>query len=239
LEKLSDKPLLIVSATVLEIQPLLNIASSVEEKNNRLYSIKIGKNLIDLLITGVGIPSATYEIASFFALNKVPFAIHIGIAGSYRKEIINGSIVMIVEEEFGELGIWQGSKFENLFESGYSRPDRFPFTSGKLVNNTYKKTLLPDKLKKAKGLTISCVTSDQETIKGRKEKYSADIETMESAAFFYCCLKNGIPFLSLRGISNEAGVGDKSKWLITESVQNVCETLIQILQKNNFFIHET
>jgi len=239
LEKLSYKPLLIVSATLMEIQPLLNVASFIEEKNNGLYRIKIGTNLIDLLITGVGIPSATYEIASFFALNKVPFAIHVGIAGSYRQEIINGSIVMIVEEEFGELGIWQGSKFENLFESGYSHPDSFPFTSGKLVNNNYEKAKLPERLKKVKGLTISCVTSVLETIQYRKEKYNAEVETMESAAFFYCCLKNGIPFLSLRGISNEAGVGDKSKWLIPESVQNVCETLMYILQQNNYFIHET
>jgi len=54
--------------------------------------------------------------------------------------------------------------------------------------------------------------------------------------FFYCCFEKWNTFLSLQGISNEAGVGDKSKWLISESVQNVCNILIQILQKKIIFL---
>jgi futalosine hydrolase len=239
LNKQTHEPILIVSATRLEIEPLMKRASSLDEKEDGLFRISVDANVFNLLITGVGIPSATYEIASFFASNIVPFAIHLGIAGSYKDEIANGKVVMIVEDEFGELGMDQASKFGTLFETGLSMPNHLPFTSGKLINKLSGKIHLPETLIRVKGLTVNVLTSDKTIIQNRKEKYCAEIETMESAAFFYCCLKNGIPFLSLRGISNKAGEGNKSNWLISESIQNVCETMIQILQKNNYFINET
>lgn len=231
----SNDPVAIISSTVIEIEPFIKKASSVEQVSDGLYRITLGSNPFDLLITGVGIPAATYEISSFFASRGVPFAIQIGIAGSYKEDIKNGSVVAVVEEEFGELGIDKTSHIATLFEAGFVEPDHPPFHSGKLINIFPSEFSLNEKLRKVKGVTVNVVTSRKTTIQNRKDNYNADIETMESAAFFYCCLKNEIPFLSLRGISNKVGEIDRSKWLISESIQNVCDTMFLILQKNNFF----
>jgi futalosine hydrolase len=238
-----NKPLsgkiLIVSATKLEIEPLLRKATLIYELSDGLSTFRIDSKLFNLLITGVGIPATTFEMANYCALNFTPLAIHIGIAGSYKEKLINGEVVMLIEDEFGELGIEQNSNFGTLFESGLTMPNHFPFINGKLINVIPENIALPDKMKKVKGLTINLVTTDKKLIQKRAESYNADIETMESAAFFYCCLMHKIPFLSFRGISNQAGESNKTKWAISESIQNVCDIVLDILSKNNFSFNET
>jgi futalosine hydrolase len=239
LTKPLNQTVLIVSATRMEIEPLMEKASSIEQKDEGYFKLNFNAHSFDLLITGVGIPEATFQIASYFALNKISFAIQVGIAGSYKDDVDNGSVVMITEEEFGDIGIEKFSNFGTLFEAGLSSFDRLPYKQGKLICNSLENILLPDKLKKVKGLTINMITSNKTIIQGKREKFNAEVETMESAAFFYCCLKNEIPFLSLRGISNRVGETEKSNWLIKESIQNVCDTLILVLQNNNYFTNET
>ena len=234
----AHESVLVVSATKLEVEPLIQKATSVYLRPDGIIRLDICSVLCDLLITGVGIPSAMYCLASFLAGNKVPFAFHLGIAGSYRDEILNGSVVSIVEEEFGDIGIDQGLNFSTLFESGLAIPDKPPFKNGKLIHLTSNNILVPDTVKNLKGLTINMVTSNYDTIRSRIDKFDADVETMENAAYFYVCLKHEIPFLSLRGISNKVGESDRSRWLISDAVQNACNSMIEILQNNFFHIHE-
>jgi futalosine hydrolase len=63
-----------------------------------------------------------------------------------------------------------------------------------------------------------------------QSRFSPDIETMESAAFFYVCLQEKIPFLALRAISNKVEPRDKSKWNIPLAMQNLSNVL-----KNVFY----
>ena len=53
------------------------------------------------------------------------------------------------------------------------------------------------------------------------EKFGADIESMEGAAFHYVCLQEKIKFLQLRSISNIAGERDKTKWTMKEAIVNL------------------
>jgi futalosine hydrolase len=53
---------------------------------------------------------------------------------------------------------------------------------------------------------------------------------MEGAAFHYVCLQQKINFLQLRGISNDVGQRDKSKWKLKESVENLNKELFKIMK---------
>jgi futalosine hydrolase len=239
LNKASHELVLIVSATELEVQPLMKAATKIVESAEGLFSLTFDKNKLNLLITGVGIPSSTFGIASFLAQNAIRLAIQIGIAGSYSLKILNGQAVMVVEDEFGDMGMDQNNNFGTLFETGFTKLNHPPFSSGRLVSKLPEKIIFPEKLKKVRGLTVNVVTSNETINQNRIDKFQAEIETMESAAFFYCCLKNEVPFFGLRGISNRVGESNRSKWSITEAVNIGCETLIKILQKNNYFNNET
>ena len=82
----------------------------------------------------------------------------------------------------------------------------------------------------AKGITVNKVTDDQVQNQLRKEKFSADIETMEGAAFHYVCLQQKNNFLQLRSISNNVGERDKQQWKTEEAIQNLNTALSKIVK---------
>jgi futalosine hydrolase len=61
-----------------------------------------------------------------------------------------------------------------------------------------------------------------------KHKYNADVESMEGAALHYVCIQKNIPFLQIRGISNQVGERDKSKWQFKEAIQSSNQLLNDI-----------
>ena len=73
----------------------------------------------------------------------------------------------------------------------------------------------------ARGITVNKITDDKIQIKRFLEKFGADIESMEGAAFHYVCLQEKINFLQLRSISNIAGERDKTKWKMKEAISNL------------------
>ena len=62
----------------------------------------------------------------------------------------------------------------------------------------------------------------------RRQCYpQAVAEDMEGYAVALACSISGLRLTIIRGISNETGVRDKSKWSIRESLQSVAEALNQ------------
>jgi len=59
----------------------------------------------------------------------------------------------------------------------------------------------------------------------------AHVESMEGAAFFYVCMNEHIPCLSLRAVSNRVGERDKNKWNIPLALAELRKMLASILRK--------
>lgn len=64
-------------------------------------------------------------------------------------------------------------------------------------------------------------------------KYNPEIETMEGAAVFFVCLKEGIPFFELRSISNMVEPRDINNWNIPLALKNLNQTLQNIFEDLN------
>ena len=56
---------------------------------------------------------------------------------------------------------------------------------------------------------------------GRWRHVTADVETMEGAAFFEACLAADIPFAQVRAISNYVGETDHARWDIPLALKNL------------------
>ncbi len=207
--------LLVVAATELEIKPFL-------ESNN----------FTDVLISGVGIPSSVFHLTNKLACKKYDLAIQAGIAGSFNKSFQRGSVVMIKQDTFGDIGIDEKGKFSTLFDLGFPNENNFPFRDGWLINDN--KYFLNSTLPIAKAITVNKITDDEMQLNKLCEKFEADIESMEGAAFHYVCLQQKINFLQIRSISNTVGERDKQKWEMKEAINNLnaeLKKLIQILYK--------
>ncbi len=65
-------------------------------------------------------------------------------------------------------------------------------------------------------------------LEARYRGVSADIETMEGAAFFDECLFHGVPFAEIRAVSNLVGEEDRTRWDIPRALYNL-ESVLRTL----------
>ncbi|WP_173003175.1 futalosine hydrolase [Chitinophaga sp. SYP-B3965] len=208
---------LVTAATEPEIKPLINWLKEEVTINGQIE--------VEVMITGIGMFSTAYHLGKYFAKKRPDLAIQAGIAGSFQHSWPIGETVVIEQEVLGDLGVEDNDQYKDLFDIGLWKADMAPFTHNYLPNTS------PDfGLRKARGVTVNMVSGSAATITRLEEKYQPDIESMEGAAFHYCCLMENIPFLQLRTISNYVEVRDKSKWNIPLAVTNLNNTLRSILQ---------
>jgi len=202
--------LLIVAATEFEIEPFIQ-----------------DKKKSNILITGVGIPATIYHLTEKLINEKYDLAIQAGIAGSFSEKLNLGKVVVIKEDTFADIGIEEKGNFQTLFETGFIQKNALPFTNGWLVNQDaiLQKISLPS----IKAITINRISDSKFQNKMMFDKYDADVESMEGAAFHYVCLQQKIKFLQLRSISNRVGERDKSKWKMKEAIENLNQELLKIV----------
>lgn len=201
--------ILCVAATTLEIEPFLRARPAV-----------------DHLITGVGSPAALYHLQKRLGKIDYDLVIQAGIAGAYYYNPGLGDTVLVKQDIFADLGIYEQNRYYTLFEKDFAKENDFPFEEGWLKNSGQLINDLPDK--KVTGLTVNTITENLDFPRLLANKFNADIETMEGAALHYVCLQEGIPFLQLRSISNAVGERDKSKWKMKEAIHNLNNRLIAI-----------
>ncbi len=230
------KKVLIVSATTFEIQPFLEfLKQSAAQKYNPLF----GQNgyEIDVIVTGVGIANTALEVGKTLTRKKYDWAINVGVAGSFNRDILRGDVVQVMSEQYGDLGVEEADgRFTDMFELGLMEKNTKPFYQDKLVNN---KPLTLPQVKRVKGLTVNKVHGTTNSIEAILKKYQVDIETMEGAAFFQACqsvdhttpLDKGILFAEIRAISNYVEPRNRDNWKMKEAITNLNTTLIDLFEK--------
>ena len=111
---------------------------------------------------------------------------------------------------------------------GLADPDAQPFSRGKLTN-PYGRLLAFTGVPAAGALTVNEITTDPGRIAWYRQNSNAMLESMEGAPLHYVCLRESIPFLQLRSVSNTVGVRDKTKWDIPLAISRLNEHLTRIL----------
>jgi futalosine hydrolase len=184
-------------------------------------------SLVDVLITGVGVPSTMYHLQKRIQQVDYDCIIQAGITGSFTSDFELGKVVMVQQDCFADLGMEEKEIYTPVFNSGFADKDEFPFTNGWLVNlnETLLKTILP----KVKALTVNKVSDSALQKQQFISIFNAATESMEGAALHYVCLQEKIPFLQLRAISNYVGEPDKTKWKMKEAIENLNKELQMLI----------
>lgn len=201
--------ILIIAATEMEIKPIM----SAYEK-------------ADYLITGVGSPATVYHLLKKITTKKYDVVLQVGVAGGFDESLKLGEVVLVNADCFADLGAFENKQFYSLFDLNLNNRDAFPLKNGWLKNEFEK----IEGLKYVNGITVNCLTDEANKVSLFKEKYQAEIETMEGAALHFVCLQENIPFLQIRGISNFVGERDKSKWQLKAAIENSNNAALQILK---------
>ncbi|MDT8400248.1 MAG: futalosine hydrolase [Bacteroidales bacterium] len=183
------------------------------------------KKGIRKLVTGVGPVSTVYAIMSYLAGNDKPgMLINIGIAGSYRKDLNPGSVIVPLSDCFADLGICDGSSFIPLKRAGIDIHDDFT-PSGSYYAHRAIVESTGSGLRTVKGITVSTATGSDAVREALASEYNPDIESMEGAASYYVCNKEGIPCVGIRAVSNMVGPRDKSSWDVNLALKNLSQAM--------------
>jgi len=225
--------ILIVAATAKEISPLTSSLEFQDRIDNSFGSFKYGKIEIDVLITGVGAVFTTYYLTQTLAYRSYDLVLNVGIAGSFDNYLELGYIINVYQEQFADLGIEDKDDFYTIFEKELHGQNTFPFSEGVLRNNTKYEIETIKKLINVSAVTVNKVHGNQVSIQKTVQKYKAEIETMEGAAFFFVCLKEGLPFYQIRSVSNFVETRKVDNWNIPLAIDNLRDTIINILDELN------
>jgi len=201
---------LIVAATEFEIKPLIQAQRNVE-----------------MLITGIGSSATIYHLTKKLLTNHYDLVIQAGIAGMFAGKFTLGAVVFVKEDAFADIGIEEKGELRTFFEYGFLDKNEFPFSDGKLLNPSAILEKIP--LPAATAITVNMVSDNFVHNENFRQKYHADIESMEGAAFHYVCLQHKINFLQVRSLSNVVGERDKSRWVIDSSIRNLNDELVKII----------
>jgi futalosine hydrolase len=187
------------------------------------------KEKVDVLITGVGLTAATYQLTKKVLQDRPRFILQAGICGSLDNYLSPGRMVVVEKETIGDLGVMEKEKFTSIFNLGFAELNEEPWTNGRLCNNI--SVLQKTGLTIVDGVTINEITTNRDRINFYREHLKANIETMEGAALHYVGLCEKIPFLQLRAVSNYVGERDKDKWALREAIANLNIELQKLLIK--------
>lgn len=203
--------ILLVAATRPEIAPLLKTRKPGSKKG-AVSTYRAGRHTIDVLITGVGMTATAFQMGKTLS-RKYDLAINAGIAGSFRRFIPPGTVVHVVTDCFGDLGVEDGKKFLTAHEIGLV--DKSAHT---LSESGYKKPL---GLIAVRGITVNTVHGEVKSIRKVLNKFDPDIESMEGAAFFLACGLEKVPCIQVRAISNYVEKRNREKWQMGLAIKNL------------------
>jgi futalosine hydrolase len=221
--------LLIVSATYMEIAPLVARLKFVSENDQRMKFYTAGPNEIDVLITGVGmVATATWTT---LALNRKKYdaAINFGVCGSFDRMIEVGKVVHVLTDRIADLGAEDGDKFLSVHELNLLGENEAPFMWGQLVNQSLPNIQNILGLIGVNGITVNTAHGDDSTIQKVVKRYNPHVESMEGAAFAYACMIAKVPYAQIRCVSNFIEKRNRDNWNMALAIKNLNETAIEII----------
>lgn len=222
--------ILIVAATWMEVNLLVEDFEKVEEKSHLLKTYRFKESVIDILITGIGTIFTTFHLTNALRDERYDLVLNVGIAGSLTRELKIGEVVNVVYDEFADLGVETPTEFLTVFESGYVEINEYPFENG-VLKASY--AVHCEKMKKVRGITANKTHGRASSIETIYTKFSAHTESMEGAAVFYVCNWMGVDCCQVRAISNFVEPRDPSKWDIPLALENLRKAIRKVLTNSS------
>jgi len=220
----------ILAATNIEVQPLSDHLTAVGTHDEHINRY-IHKDLtIDIVVSGIGMVAKAYYLGRQLQSENYDLALNIGIAGSYKKEIPIGEVVNVVEDQFSEMGAEDGEGFISIVDMNFVEFDSFPYSKGKLINETDFVRFGLEDLIKTKGITSNTIHGRLASITDLIDKFNPDVETMGGAAFLFACLTESIPCAQIRSISNYVEVRDRSGWKVEMAIEQLTKHVMNVFE---------
>ncbi len=173
---------------------------------------------IRTLTTGIGPIGAAITLTRHLARDSVDGIVICGIGGAYPGSGLEiGDVVCAVSETFGDLGVETPRGFLTTADLGFDTPSRFDLD------------LFPTKHQVPFVTCSTCTGTDERAVELATRTGGA-VESMEGAALVQAAQSFGIPVGEVRGISNLAGLRDRTAWRVEEAAAAAQEAVLAWLE---------
>lgn len=219
--------ILLVSATPFEMAPTLDYLEAMGQKKS-FFEFSINGKSIFPLITGIGAMKTAFAMARFAGIQDIDIAINMGVAGSFDPSLALGEVVEVERDRFADLGVEErDGSFTDVYDLGLEKATDFIHAEGWIYNENCP---VHTDLQKVSALTVNKVHGSLDSIDKIKTKYSADIESMEGAAFYYACKSMDVKCIQLRGISNYVEPRNRDGWELDKAINAVNKSVVNLLK---------
>jgi futalosine hydrolase len=186
---------------------------------------------IDLLITGVGMVATAARCAESMTRERYDLALNLGVCGTFDRALPLASVVHVVTDRIAELGAEDGDAFLTVQQMGLLGENEFPFTGGRLVNANPPRNPPLQRLPGVDGVTVNTVHGNATSIAAVSSRFAPHVESMEGAAFMYCCLIHRLAFAQVRAVSNIVETRNRGVWRMAEAIDSLARTTLSILEQ--------
>lgn len=214
---------LLVSATERELKPILDRSSGMLTACG-----------VPVRITGVGKVNAAVSLALRLASEPgIREVINLGVCGAYdRPGVAPGHLVVTTETCYGDEGIETDDGFVSIGDAGFPLMQDIPGVTEEILRLPHGKEVgdllsgrMDVQIHTGRMITVSACAGTARLATLRQEKWEPVGETMEGCALAHVCIKAGIRYTEIRGVSNMVGPYDRSAWKLDEAVDNVCSAV--------------
>lgn len=221
--------LLVVTATVAEVAPLVAALRRTAEREPRVTRYVHPGHDVDVLVSGVGMVATASWLSRALARERYDLALNLGVCGSFDRTIEPGTVVHVVSDRLAELGAEDGGAFLTIQQLHLLDENEPPFMGGKLVNQSPPANVTLNRLREVDGITVNTVHGNAGSIALIIERFAPQVESMEGAAFMYSCLIHNVPFAQVRAVSNLVERRNRDAWKLSEAIGNLSATARRII----------
>lgn len=224
---------LIVAATDGELAPLEALLSSAVPARHDggipLRTGRLGEVPVAVASLGVGKVNTAWGLAALARPAPPHAVVQIGIGGAYAGAFLPvGSVACAAEEHDLDAGLRSVDGDRGMEALGFDlapwaqprRADRFPTDRALTAALARACGTAPQPFATSDG-----VSGDLDVAERRAERSGASVESMEGAAAAQVCLRMGLPFAEVRGISNVAGQREAQTWRAAPALQRCADAV--------------
>ncbi len=230
--------LAVLSATPFEVEPLLLGADedgighdAVEQPVGRSGASKVtwpvartarvaGVPLL-FAVSGVGKANAAAALAALTRGWGVEVVLQVGVGGAYPGSGAHvGTVALALSETDLDMGVgrhpdWHG--IDDMSVPGERATNVIDLSGPHLTRAAAVTGLEPVRF-----ATSDSVTADRTHAAYLRDRFGVSVESMEGAAAARAASRLGVAFVEVRGVSNEVGERDRSRWRLRDASEAVC-----------------
>jgi len=158
---------------------------------------------VEMLVTGVGPIEAGISVSRALAQSPYTLVINAGLGGALEGCADIGDGVVVAEDQM-QIGLEDGRPF--------TLPDGAQVIQRAASDLSLVERLLENGYPSKRGITVSRVTTTEQTAKRLALETGAEVESMEGFAVLRAAEMAGVPAIELRGISNIVTDRARSGW---------------------------